>query len=574
MQQFIVAALPASLASGHSATCLSDDTSLLSSVDKISYSRELQEVVEESVDVTEEQEQLGNTAEEEVEKSVEDLVLEGADIAAEEELELTAEDELEEAMEDSGKDTEGLIAEDPEEMELTAEGELEEAMEDPEEELEEVIAEDLEELEQPSGTSNSTTGRQLRARNQAAQIKNARGLCLDMNWADKNLIVRPCHGRGNQLFYWTSESSKSGNIDVIMNEATHLCVDYHPGRNWNNNAYMHRCHGEPNQRWYWSKMYVSKGIYYRELRTTRQDKCLKESNHRRRRHQTAYVGKCTNHNQNLWRMEGCANSGSLKCAPTPPPPPPPPCQRGQFSMFGGWEFLVEVAMDQTVTVTMGSTISNSKTEGTVAEVGRELSVAASVELQVCVGTGDLSPVSAQGCATAGLQTTASRSLRNSLSSDSTWTLEESSEIQHSFSPRRAGLALWQFQVSSSEVDCDTRVITKLQQFTWTESKYDPPVCEPHSCATEDDPWGRCCSCNPPSDRLEGAVTPASCSSPETIRQASLDRIQTKQMEIQSAQQLIDSTGDYCPGVAQVQASLGEIQIMLQDIQNNSRSARI
>jgi len=231
-------------------------------------------------------------------------------------------------------------------------------------------------------------------------------------------------------------------------------------------------------------------------------------------------------------------------------------------------------MDQSVTVTMGSTISNSKSRGTVQEVGRELSTTASVELQMCVGTGDVSPVSFQGCATAGMQSTASRSVRNSISSDSTWTLEESSEISHSFSPRRAGLALWQFVVLSSEEDCDTSVITKLQQFTWTESKYDPPVCEPHSCATEDDPWGRCCSCNPPSDRLKGAVTPASCSSPETVRQASLDRIQVRQMEIQSSQQLIDSTGDYCPGILQVQASLSEIQIMLQDIQNDSRSARI
>lgn len=453
-------------------------------------------------------------------------------------------------------------------------------MEDSEEELEEVTAEDLEEdleeLEQASGTSNSTSGRQLRAGNRAAKIKNANGLCLDMDWSNKNLIAWRCHGGSNQRFYWTEESSKSGKTDVIKIDANNLCVDYHYG---NSNAYIHRCHGEANQRWYWGTMYSTRrrGTIYRQLKSDRQDKCLRETKHTRRRAENVYLGTCTNHRTHLWRMEGC--SDPWKCSDarrrrSPPPPTPAPCQRRPFSMYGGWEFWGEVAMGQTVTLTTGSNIIRSRSEGTVEEVGRELSATASVELQVCVGTGDASPVSVQGCATAGLQTTATRSLRNSLSSDSSWTLDQSNEVQHSFSPSRAGLALWQFKVASIEEGCDTEVTTKLQQFTWTDSKYDQPVCEPHSCATEDDPFGRCCSCNPASDRLEKAVTPASCSSNETIRQRALDeRIQTGQVEIQSARQLVDSCA-VCPGASQVQASLGDILVVLQDIQNISRSARI
>lgn len=364
-------------------------------------------------------------------------------------------------------------------------------------------------------------------------------------------------------------------MDVIKSEGTNsLCLDYNVR---NTKVLMYRCHGNANQQWFWSNLYAWKGKLYGQLKTRRgtaSSECLRWDDHRRRRH--TWVGPCTNINKHLWKMEGC-NPDSFKCtpAPTPPtPPPPPPCVRTSFKPYGGWQFWGEIAMDQTVRVTMGSTITNSRSEGTVAEVGSELSTAASAELQVCVGFGQLSPVSAEGCATVGTQHTASRSLRNALSSDSAWSLQESSGIQHSFSPRRAGLALWQFRVSSIEDGCDTHVTTKLSQFTWTESKYEPPVCAPHSCATEADPWGRCCSCNPPSDRLPDAVTPASCSSIETIRQTTLDRIQAKQTDIQSAQQVIDVTGDYCPGLSQIEASLDDIRIMLQDIQNSSSSVRI
>lgn len=228
-------------------------------------------------------------------------------------------------------------------------------------------------------------------------------------------------------------------------------------------------------------------------------------------------------------------------------------------------------MDQSVTVTTGSTMSNSRADGTVEEVGRELSTTASESLSVCVGTGDASPVSVQGCATTGLERTASRSVRESLSTEAAWSLEESSETTHTFSPRRAGLALWQFRIYSHEDSCGTDVTTKLAQFTWTESKYDPPVCTPSGCATEDDPWGRCCSCTHEEDRLPGAVTPASCPQAEPTL---LEQIQAKQTEIRSAQEVIVSTGDSCSNIWSIAASLDNIEGLLRDIQHSSGPVRI
>jgi len=212
------------------------------------------------------------------------------------------------------------------------------------------------------------------------------------------------------------------------------------------------------------------------------------------------------------------------------------CLAKGWTSSGYWKFLKESEAGSSYQTTSGSTVSRGKSTQTAQSVGESFQNSVSVGVSVCAEAGAgvvVAKAKVTACASAGYSHSWSQDESNTFSKSSSFTQGESESTTIKLIPKRAGLAMWQWHFSGYNDACGATVNTKFPVYAYTESAKDPPPCFPGYCASELDPYGRCCHCTH-GKQIRGAVArcPANPVQPQPISNQASNPAQPQRVKLE------------------------------------------